>query len=67
MRNSEPAGCGVAFASGIAGAFIVGVPAFFMAFLGYLGPALAIQLVGPAGAIVGFVAGVLLSQLRWRK
>ena len=67
LRDREPAGCGVAFACGIVGAFIVGLPAFFMAFLGSQGPTRAIQLIGPAGAFVGFVAGVLLSQLRWRK
>ena len=67
MRESEPAKCGVVLACGIAGAFIVGVPAFFMAFLGSQGPVRAIQLIGPAGAFVGFIAGVLLSQLRQRK
>ena len=67
MRDSEAAGCGVAFACGIAGAFIVGLPAFFMVSLGSQAPVLAVQLVGPGGAFVGFVVGVLLSQLRWRK
>jgi mannitol-specific phosphotransferase system IIBC component len=67
MRNREAAECGVAFACGVAGVFLVGVPTFFMALLGSPGPVLAVQLIGPAGAFVGFVAGVLLSQLRLRK
>jgi hypothetical protein len=66
MRDAEPAGCLVAFACGIAGAFIVGLPTFFMT-VESQGPTRSIQLIGPAGAFVGFVAGVLFSQLRWRK
>ena len=75
MRISEPAGCGVAFAYGIAGALVVGVPTFFAAFFTSLAlhpespqaPLLAIFFFGPAGIFVGFIAGILFSQRRARK
>jgi hypothetical protein len=75
MRDSESAGCGIAFVYGIAGALVVGVPTFLIAFYRSLSrhpdspqaPLLAIFLFGPAGAFVGFIAGALFSQRRPRK
>jgi hypothetical protein len=75
MRDSKADGCGIAFMYGIAGALVVGVPTFVIAFYSSLSrhpdspqaPLLAIFLFGPAGAFVGFVAGALFSQRRRRK
>lgn len=75
MRDRQAAGCGFAFACGIAGALVVGAPTFLVAFFASFArypdspqaPLLAIFFFGPAGAFVGFIAGALLSQIRRRK
>jgi hypothetical protein len=74
MRDTQATGCASAFFCGLAGAFILGVPTFFMVFFesfnwhsGTQGPKLAVLFSGPAAAFVGFVAGALLSLIRRRK
>jgi hypothetical protein len=72
MPRIELSGCGTALAYGIAGACIVGFVGFILGFVGPIvfapeanqGPLLGIFITGPAGAVIGFVAGALYSQLR---
>ena len=75
MPRDETAGWGTAFAYGIAGAVIVGFPSFLAGFIGPIiftpeanqGPLLGMFITGPAGAVVGFIAGALFSQRHKRK
>ena len=60
------------FAYGLAGAVIFGLVGFIIGFVGPIvftpqanqGPLLGIFITGPAGAVIGFIAGALYSQLR---
>jgi hypothetical protein len=75
MPRDEAAGCGTAFAFGIAGAVIIGFPSFLAGFIGPIiftpqanqGPLLGIFITGPAGAVIGFIAGTLFSQRHRKK
>ena len=75
MPRDEAAGCGTAFAYGVAGAVVIGFPSFLAGFIGPViftpqanqGPLLGIFITGPAGAVIGFIAGALLSQRHKRK
>jgi uncharacterized membrane protein YeaQ/YmgE (transglycosylase-associated protein family) len=70
MRRDEAAGCGTSLAYGIAGAVIVGFPAFLAGFASPIiftppasqGPLLGIFITGPIGAFIGFIAGALYAQ-----
>jgi hypothetical protein len=75
MSNEVETGCGRLLGYGIAGAVIIGLPSFLAGYIGPViftpqsnqGPLLGIFITGPAGAIIGFIAGVLYANLRSRK
>ncbi len=72
MPRTEAAGCGTTLAYGIAGAVILGLPSFLIGFLSPVflsppasqAPLIGIFVTGPAGAVIGFIIGVIYVQLR---
>jgi len=72
MPRYEAAGCGTSLVYAVAGAVLVGLPAFLIGFVGPIiftpqanqGPLLGIFITGPAGAVIGFIAGALYAQFR---
>jgi hypothetical protein len=72
MPSDHATGCGTSLLYGIAGAVIIGFPSFLIGFVGPIifapqanqGPLLGIFITGPAGALIGFIAGAVYAQLR---
>ncbi len=75
MPAQEASGCATSVAYGLGGSVILGFISFLIGFVGPVifmpesnqGPLLGIFITGPAGAIIGFVAGALYAQLHRRK
>ena len=72
MPRDVAVGFGTSLAYGIAGAVVIGFPSFLIGFVGPIifapqanqGPLLGLFITGPAGALLGFIGGVLFVQFR---